>query len=153
MKGWIESIPGNTWDSLKVLPCEEWLWIDTAGAGVHLTTSLGNEPAQVTHVWGWGPHVAVRARIDPDLPHATGETGAAGAVLRLDDDTPADAMTVEVSVSEHPVWSPSDGRANLARISGLRDDEDRPVLLQALTCHLTTPDGVGEQRNVTFLRR
>lgn len=154
MEGWIEPIPGDTWADVGKLACAEWLWIDTAGDGVHVATTLPDEPAQVTHLWGWGEALAVRVRIDPDLPHSSGETGAAGAVLHLDK-VPADRAAVEVHERLHPVWPAKPGRANMRPTAELTDPQGNPLVLRALHAAVsrTTVGGDEEQHTVTFLRR
>lgn len=151
MKGWLEKVPTSDWAGLRSFDCDEWLWIDTRGDGVHVGPHLPQEPGDITHVWGWGPQRAVRARLDPDLPHLDGRHGVAGAVLRWGPGRPDASAEVDVAESAHPVWPVANGRANLAHVPGLHDTGAQ---LHALSCAVET---TGPEHTVThtvmFVRR
>lgn len=154
MKGWIEPVAVARWDDLAALGCREWLWLDTDAPGVHLVATLPPEPAQVTHLWGWADDRAVRVRVDVDLPHATGETGLAGAVLRWGAARPADAAELDVVTEQHRVWPARGGRAALRAVDGLHETDGSGVTLRSLTCQAA--ETVGQRttlQTVSFLRR
>lgn len=153
MNGWIETLSG-TWADLASVGCEEWLWLDTDGDGVHLSATVPAEPAQVTHVWGWGPDRAVRARVDVDLPHASGETGLAGAVLRWGQGQPAGSDVVDLEEGTHRVWKAGGGRASIAQVAGLHEPDGNGVQLRTLTCAVWTDAGDAlVSQSISFLRR
>ena len=150
MRGRVEAVPLETWADLQSLPVDEWLWLDTEEPGVHLTDTLPNEPAQVTHVWGWSATQAVRVRVDVDLPHRAGGTGLAGAALTWGEGVGFD---VPVAVSDNPVWPPRVGRSDMRPIPGLNDTI--PSALESLTCTVTDvgPSGELVSHQVVFVRR
>lgn len=151
MKGWLERVTSSDWAGLRSLRCDEWLWIDTRGDGVHVAPDLPQEPGDITHVWGWGSQWAVRARLDPDLPHPDGRLGVAGAVLRWGAGRPAGETEVDVAESDRPVWPVANGRANLAHVPELHD---RGAQLRTLSCAV---DSAGPEHTVIhtvmFVRR
>lgn len=116
MKGWLDETGRITWADLEAMGCDEWLWLDVDGVGVHCEGLLPQEPPrQATHVWGWGEGFAVRARLDPELP------GVAAAVFRWVGAPPAGRAVVSASELESPVWPVGNGRANMAPVRGLND--------------------------------
>lgn len=58
-----------TWESLRRLEVSGWLWLDMVGQGLHQAESLPESPpAQLSHLWGWGPEALFRVRADRSLP-------------------------------------------------------------------------------------
>ena len=117
MKGWLSPLAARTWDDLRALQVEEWLWIDTTQPGVHRQKTLPAAAPQVTHVWGWTGAWAVRARVDVDLPGSV--VGVVGASLTWGVTPPAGADEVDVTETTRPVWALGHGRSSIREIPGL----------------------------------
>ncbi len=65
----IEAMTGVTWESLRRLKVSEWLWLDMVGQGLHRADALPEaQPAQLSHLWGWGSEMLFRIRADRSLP-------------------------------------------------------------------------------------
>lgn len=154
MKAWVETLAAKTWAELRAVGCDEWLWLDTDGDGVHVAAELPEaEPWQVTHVWGWASDRAVRARVDVDLPHPSGDTGVAGAVLRWGEASVGADPEMDVEEGTHRVWHAGGGRADMKPVDGLHEGA-AGVRLRSLMVDVVTADASGlTSQAMTFLRR
>jgi hypothetical protein len=71
----IQEMTDVTWESLRRLKVLGWLWLDMVGSGLHMAGTLPEtRPAQLSHLWGWGPESLFRVRADRGL--AGGFVGA-----------------------------------------------------------------------------
>lgn len=153
MAFWLEPLNTTSWTGLGELSIDEWLWIDTAAPGVHVADRLPASAPEVTHVWGWGPSAAIRARVDVDLQTDQGDVGVVGAILRWGDRSPDD-RTVSVRETRRHVWDVADDRAAMPVVAGLSGDSSAADLL-SLETHVDVGDG---ERDIVlmplvFLRR
>jgi len=108
----LRQVPLCTWRTIAIDGIDFWLWQDTDGGGLHLARSLGDPPADVTHVWGWsqaGDRLA-RLRVDLDLGDGT-EPGVIGAIL--DTEPGAEGVEVDVDDAVGQIWHPRDGRVRV----------------------------------------
>lgn len=78
----IQEMKDVTWESLPRLTVLGWLWLDMVGQGLHMADALPETPpAQLSHLWGWGPESLFRVRADRGL--AGGFVGASVARAAL----------------------------------------------------------------------
>lgn len=150
MKAWLSALTAKTWQDLRALPAERWLWVDATPPGVHYDPQLPETAPQTTQVWGWTSAWALRARTDIDLPGP--DVGVLGAVLTWSEPVPADAVEVECTEAIRPVWARDHGRSSIAEVPGLTGKDG--------SVDLVTLDVLREVRNdqgvtlvpLTFLR-
>lgn len=154
MKAVVTQLAARTWEQLRQEPAEWWLWVDTTGHGVHREQRLPTEPTQITHVWGWGPDWALRARVDVDL----GEQGlgVCGARLRWSGSpVPAEegsAQRMDVDEVIRPVWSLTYGGASMPAVPRLADEEgSRDLVTWEVHVEIDGPFGI-DYVPLTFVR-
>lgn len=114
-----------SWDALRAEPAHGWLWLDMVVPGLHTGATLPEtQPAQLSHVWGWGAGWWIRVRADVDLPG-----GLVGARLT---DVPETEGTPDLAVtmSEVTPWATTDGQVSLPGDPGLDG-------LRKITCAVT----------------
>lgn len=97
------------WPVLRRRTPATWLWLDMVPPGLHLGDSLPEDmPAQLSHVWGWGPGWWVRVRADRDLPG-----GMVGALLTQTEQSGSEP-TPSVAIHELQTWGTDDPAVSLA---------------------------------------
>lgn len=151
MKADLKPMAGD-WDSLRSASgLTGWLWVDTdttvTPRGVHIVDALPeSEPAQVTHVWGWGPGRWARVRVDRE-PGASQST-VRGALL-----VKSDAGTLDVVTELAQVWPASEGRVGMGAHPALHASPDAGVAASVHTVTMTGSEWSGTTvlQSLTFV--
>lgn len=128
----LKPVDSPVWQTLHELAGGTWIWLDMVEGGLHLAEWLPAAiPAQLSHVWGWGPKWWVRGRADLDLP------GGIGALI-LREALPGTGQIVDVQALPFRTWATSDNAVSLA------PSADRlPKQMRQLIVRLQTPTDSG----------